>query len=427
MSDEPKEKANPPAPASQSPIPLLIFNGSYLSLVYGDTNYIYPATSGNQKIIKSIPEGDYWIMPSDLWTCGWLRPFTSGFWTSPFETYDTLQCRLTLHSFLIPGSYFIYGNLLECAKNSINLQLFMPDFIAQLKGIVGRSFPYVIPLMVVYPPSASKRKSLLPLRGKHNLKLEKLLHLSKKLSVPEDLLIQIDEYSEKFNINSHLRLAYFLGQCKVESNFKAQEEGLSVRKITFVENKNGKKLAKQLKRRFDQFFPGQTFNLDDYVENPAPYASLLYAGMINNGDPASGDGYTFRGRGIIQLTGKGNYEAFSKFIGDPEIMKNPNLIITKYSFAAAMYFFNNRPFSVLNPEWDKEKDKEKKKKIKKWLPHKNLWELCDKGSSHDDVINVTRVVNSGLMHKEQREEYFREYLKILNEKDDNGSSTAGSK
>ena len=59
---------------------------------------------------------------------------------------------------------------------------------------------------------------------------------------------------------------------------------------------------------------------------------------MGNGDEKSGDGWKFRGRGYIQLTGKNNYLAFSKFIGE-DCVSNPDLIVSKYPFESAFWFF----------------------------------------------------------------------------------------
>jgi putative chitinase len=105
---------------------------------------------------------------------------------------------------------------------------------------------------------------------------------------------------------------------------------------------------------------------------------------MGNGDEASGEGYKFRGRGYIQLTGKDNYKAFSDFIGE-DCVANPDLVATKYPLTSAAFFF-----------------------------HKNkLWDICDKGHSHDVVTAVTKRVNGGTIGLDDRIKHFEEYNNLL--------------
>ena len=87
---------------------------------------------------------------------------------------------------------------------------------------------------------------------------------------------------------------------------------------------------------------------------------------MGNGDEASGEGFKFRGRGYIQLTGKDNYKAFSAFIGE-DCVANPDLVATKYPMDSAIWFF----------------DKNK------------LWDICEKGAGDDIITLVTKRVNGG--------------------------------
>jgi putative chitinase len=87
---------------------------------------------------------------------------------------------------------------------------------------------------------------------------------------------------------------------------------------------------------------------------------------MGNGDESSGDGYRYKGRGAIQLTGKSNYEAFDKLVED-DIVANPDLVATKYSLMSAAWFFSKN----------------------------NLWPLCDKGIDKASITSVTKRVNGG--------------------------------
>ena len=105
---------------------------------------------------------------------------------------------------------------------------------------------------------------------------------------------------------------------------------------------------------------------------------------MGNGGESSGEGYKFRGRSYIQLTGKSNYEAFDKFVDD-DILENPDLVATKYPLMAAAWFF-----------WKN-----------------NLWSICDRGSDDATVTAVTKRVNGGTIGLSDRIKHFREYWELL--------------
>jgi putative chitinase len=141
-------------------------------------------------------------------------------------------------------------------------------------------------------------------------KLDKL-----KGHIPDAVIAQIPDTAKKFNITNTLRLSHFLAQCGHESGgFKAISENLNY-------SSDG------LKKIFPKYFPG---NLNEsYSRQPEKIANRVYSSRMGNGDEASGEGYKFRGRGYIQLTGKSNYSAFDKMV-DEDILANPDLVATKY-------------------------------------------------------------------------------------------------
>jgi putative chitinase len=188
--------------------------------------------------------------------------------------------------------------------------------------------------------------------------------------VPDAVLAQIPDTAAKFNITNNLRLAHFLAQCGHESGgFKAVSENLNYS-------------AKGLQGTFGKYFPG---NLADmYARQPEKIASRVYASRMGNGDEKSRDGWKFRGRGYIQLTGKSNYTAFTKFIGE-DCIANPDLVATKYPLASAAFFFNNN----------------------------KLWSICDKGATDADVTAVTKRVNGGTNGLADRLKHFNEYWNLL--------------
>ena len=164
------------------------------------------------------------------------------------------------------------------------------------------------------------------------------------------------------------RAAHFFAQTAHESgNFKAFSENLNYG-------------AKGLLGIFKKYFPTEAKALE-YERKPEKIANLVYASRMGNGDESSGDGYKFRGRGALQLTGKDNYKAFSDYMKKPEIMENPDLVATQYSFESAIFFF----------------DKNK------------LWDICDKGVSKDTILALTKRINGGTHGLEDREQKTLKY------------------
>jgi len=189
--------------------------------------------------------------------------------------------------------------------------------------------------------------------------------------LPQAVLNELPLVMEKFGISNPNRLAHFLSQVAHESgNFKFINENLNYG-------------AKGLMGVFKKYFPTEALALA-YERKPEKIANKVYASRMGNGDEASGDGYKFRGRGYIQLTGKDNYKAFSDFIGE-DCVANPDLVATKYPLTSAAFFF-----------------------------HKNkLWDICDKGHTHDIVAQVSKRVNGGTIGLEDRIKHFDEYKQLL--------------
>jgi len=197
------------------------------------------------------------------------------------------------------------------------------------------------------------------------LNIEKL-----KGHIPDVVIAQIPETAKKFNITTNLRLAHFLSQCGHESGgFKAVSENLNYS-------------ADGLKRTFGKYFPGNL--AESYAKQPEKIASRVYANRMSNGDETSKEGYKFRGRGYIQLTGKGNYTSFTKFIGE-DCVSNPDLVATKYPLASAAFFFDSN----------------------------KLWSICDKGADDVTVTAVTKRVNGGTIGLPDRIKHFKEYYNLL--------------
>ena len=188
--------------------------------------------------------------------------------------------------------------------------------------------------------------------------------------IPPDVIAQIPDTATKFDITNVLRLAHFLAQCSHESTgFKNKYEKLSYS-------------AKGLKETFGKYFPDGNFAA--YAKNPASIGAKVYANRNGNGNEASGEGYKFRGRGYIQLTGKNNYVSFAEFIGE-DTVANPDLVATKYPLSSAAFYFQSRA----------------------------IWPVCDKGDTVAVVTAVTKLVNGGINGLEERKNYFNEYYSLL--------------
>jgi putative chitinase len=182
--------------------------------------------------------------------------------------------------------------------------------------------------------------------------------LSTKL--PANVLDQIPDIEAKFGLNSNIRLAHFLSQCAHESgNFKAVTENLNYG-------------SKGLMSIFGKYFKDDATALA-YERKPEKIANRIYSSRMGNGDEASGDGWKFRGRGYIQLTGKDNYTQFDKSVED-DILANPDLVATKFPLMSAAFFFERN----------------------------NLWKICDGGADKEDVIALTKRINGGTHGLEDR-------------------------
>ena len=196
------------------------------------------------------------------------------------------------------------------------------------------------------------------------MNLEKL-----KGHIPDSVITQIPDVMKTFGIDTPVELAHFLSQCGHESaGFKVVNENLNYS-------------AKGLLGIFKKYFPSQAL-AEAYQRKPEKIANKVYASRMGNGDEASGEGFKFRGRGFIQLTGKSNYTAFGKAIG-VDIVVNPDLVATKYPLLSAAWFFS-----------------------------KNCLGKC-KDASDASVLAVTKCVNGGTIGLADRQKHFKEYYHLL--------------
>jgi len=198
-----------------------------------------------------------------------------------------------------------------------------------------------------------------------SFKLDKL-----KGHIPDSVIAAIPDTAAKFNITNVLRLAHFLAQAGHESGqFKATSENLNYS-------------SKGLLGIFPRYFTPAL--AESYARQPQKIANRVYGGRMGNGAEATGDGFKFRGRGYIQLTGKDNYTQFDRTVPE-DILANPDLVSTKYALMSAAWFF----------------DKNK------------LWAICDKGADQGTVTAVTKRVNGGTIGLPDRIKHFNEYYNLL--------------
>ena len=198
------------------------------------------------------------------------------------------------------------------------------------------------------------------------LKLEKL-----KGHIPDAVIAMIPAVAQKFQIDSALRLAHFLAQCGHESGgFRLTKENLNYS-------------AKGLMGIFKKYFPTEAL-ANQYARQPEKIANKVYGNRMGNGSEASGEGAKFCGRGYIQLTGKDNYTAFGKSIGE-DVCANPQVVAEKYALLSAAWFFNKN----------------------------GLHKMADGGATDAVVTSITKRVNGGTIGLADRIKHFKEYYHLL--------------
>lgn len=175
----------------------------------------------------------------------------------------------------------------------------------------------------------------------------------------------------KYGINTPERVAGFLAQtCHESQDYNVLQENLYYS-------------AGGLRKTFPKYF-GSIATANKYAKKPKMIANLVYGNRLGNGNVASGDGWKFRGRGPIQITGKSNYINCSKFLfNDLRLVETPDLILTDKSICimSACWFWSTN----------------------------NLNKYCDK----KDVVGMTKRINGGTNGLADRKVRFNKYLAIL--------------
>jgi putative chitinase len=195
--------------------------------------------------------------------------------------------------------------------------------------------------------------------------------------IPNPVINELDIIFDKYEINTILRISHFLAQCAHESgNFSVKQENLNYS-------------AKRLQEVFGRYFTTHAKALL-YERKPVKIASLVYGNRMGNGNEQSLEGYKYKGRGYIQLTGKNNYLLFDKSLNesglDIDIIGNPDLVATTYPLISAAWFFNKN----------------------------NLNEIADLGGTKEIITRVTKKVNGGTHGLDSRISYFNKFYKKLN-------------
>ena len=202
-----------------------------------------------------------------------------------------------------------------------------------------------------------------------------MIDLQKKIGVTADGAFgpgTLKAAASYFKLNKN-RAAHFFAQCAHESgNFKAFSENLNYG-------------AKGLRTTFGKYF--QTEGIaKNYERQPQRIANRAYANRMGNGDEASGDGFAYKGRGPLQLTGKNNYRAFGKYIGrEQEVLDNPDLVATELGFESALWFFDAN----------------------------KLWSICDQGINDATILALTKRINGGTHGLEDRKLKTKKYAAWL--------------
>ena len=181
----------------------------------------------------------------------------------------------------------------------------------------------------------------------------------------DEFIASFGMWAETFKINTPKRVAMYLSMVLHESAFlNATEENLNYS-------------ADGLLKTFPKYFNSQTAK--EYARNPQRIASRVYANRMGNGNEASGDGWKYRGRGFLQMTGKENYQNFSRYdLCTKNVVNDPDSV--------SKYYLNQ-----LSSMWF-------------WEKH-NLNAVSD----IEDVRKATQIINGGLNGYSNRALLYRRF------------------
>ena len=197
--------------------------------------------------------------------------------------------------------------------------------------------------------------------------LVEAFHISESLA--DQIVEPLNAAMEEFEITTPAQQAMFLAQCCHESgHFKRTVENLNYS-------------ADGLNRIFPKYFRNAGRDAQEYHRQPEKIANVVYASRMGNGDTASGDGWRFRGRGYIQLTGRSNYIACSEDL-EIDLIENPDYLESPEGAARSAAWF--------------------------WWQN-DLNDFADKG----DIVGNTKRVNGGTIGLEERKELWEKAYKIF--------------
>jgi len=195
-------------------------------------------------------------------------------------------------------------------------------------------------------------------------------HLIPKVKNFEEWYTNLGDILPEYDIDTPKRVAAFMAQCGHESGgFTLMQENLNYS-------------AKGLRGTFGKYFPNDEV-AKLYERKPQMIANRVYGNRMGNGDEASGEGWYFRGRGIIQITGKNNYTKCSQSLFESNVLvENPDLLLeSEYAIHSACWFWSAA----------------------------RLNELADIG----DMKTMTKRINGGYIGLEDRIHHYNHAIEIL--------------
>ena len=175
----------------------------------------------------------------------------------------------------------------------------------------------------------------------------------------------------KYKLDTPQRIAGFLAQCGLESNnFTVLEENLHYR-------------AETLDKIFPKYFVKAGRKAADYAKQPEKIANIVYGGRMGNTQP--GDGYLFRGRGVIQLTGRDNYTNFGKTLNKSAEEVASYVTSKEGAIESACWYWNSRNIN--------------------------------KAADASDIVAMTKLINGGTIGLEDRKKHYEHALAVLTGKE----------
>lgn len=194
--------------------------------------------------------------------------------------------------------------------------------------------------------------------------------------IPERVLNELPAVLEKYGFNTPDRITIFLAQIGHESgNFTIKTESMNYTTPA--------RIVAIWPSRFNLDGSGGKLNANNYIKDAKKLANTVYAGRMGNGDAASGDGYTYRGGGYLQLTGKESYAAYAKYIG-------------KDIHEAAELVHTTEHYALDSAAWE-------------FVVDKKLLDECDRG----EFVTITKRINGGTIGLEDRKAHYTKFKQLL--------------